>query len=101
MHFGHWIGWYEHFTEFGAGDVRTLVVILSKKVFLYTLENHNEFDPRKRRIRSGITTLHGPKTVLLPEDIHFIEIALISGETTLFEHDFVLASDPDGTLRLA
>ena len=101
VHYGHWIGRYEHFVDFGPGDSRTLVVILSKdNALFYALENHNSFDPRKGRMRSGVTVLYGPKTVNLPEDTYMVEIALVSGETTLYEHDFLLAREPDGTMRL-
>jgi hypothetical protein len=101
VHHGHWIGRYEHFIDFGPGDSRVLVVILGKKnSHHYALENHNSFDPRKRRVRSGITTLYGPKTVVLTDDIYAIEVALISGETTLYDHNFIVSPESNGTMTV-
>jgi len=100
IHHGHWLGRYEHFIDFGPGETRILAVLLSKgNTLSYTLENHNSFDPRKRRIRSGITVLHGPTTVLLSE-FNEVEIALISKQATLYASTFGLDVGSDGTTRL-
>jgi hypothetical protein len=102
VHHGHWIGRYTHFAQFATGESQTLVVALARGERLtYTLENHNSVDPRTRRFRSGITILHAPKTVTLPDDVFMVEIALVSGEVTLYEHQFLLNREPDGTMRLA
>lgn len=101
VHHGHWLEQYTHFAQLGPGEVQTLVVALSRGKEVYTLENRNSFDPRRARIRSGVTVLHAPHTVELPADTYTVEIALLSGEITLYEHRFLLAREPDGNVRLA
>lgn len=101
VHHGQWIREYTHFAEFGPGESRILVVaLLNRNGFLYTLENHNAVDPRARRIRSGVTFLHAPNTVFVPNDANSVEIALLSGETTLYERDFALLRQLDGAVPL-
>ena len=98
---GHWVGHYTHFVEFGPGVKHELTVLLrSKTGLVYTKENRNSVDPRTRRFRSGLTVLQGPVSVLLPEPLFAVEIALLSEEVTLFERDFIIASEPDGAMRL-
>jgi hypothetical protein len=101
VHYGSWLGAYTHFVEFGAGTYQYLVVALSSKDgSLYTLENYNSFDPRTRRIRSGGIVLRGPKSIPLIQNVSSVEIALLQGEMTLFEREFELVKEADGTMRL-
>jgi hypothetical protein len=78
-----------------------VVALVRDEQLTYTLENHNSIDPRTRRFRSGVTILHAPQHVFLPGDVYSIEIALVSGEMTLYEHQFALARESDGAMRLA
>jgi hypothetical protein len=102
VHHGTSMGIYTHFAQFGPGKVHNLVVVLrAKDGTLYTLENHNAVDPRTRRFRSGLTILHAPRAVLLVEAVYSVAIALVEGKMTLYQHEFVLTSEPNGVMRLA
>lgn len=102
VHHGTWIATYPNCAEFRPGKCHGLIVMTQNSYGVrFALENHNSFDPLTRRRRSGITMLHAPQLVPLPEEVYSVNIALLEGQTTLYQAEFVLASEPDGTMRLA
>ncbi len=102
LHHGTWVGAYTHFVKFDPGKNHRLIVLTrTQQGALFSLENHNSSNPFARRPRSGLTIPNPPQAVSLPEGVYSVEIALVEDNVALYQHQFVLAADPDGTMRLA
>jgi hypothetical protein len=94
---GAWLGEYTYFTDFRPNDQRKLVVVFkNENSALCTMRNFCSFDPRQRRMRSGITTIHHPAHIPLGDQEWEVEIVLVANDTALFSRKFWLRALPDG-----
>jgi hypothetical protein len=94
---GAWLGEYTYFTDFRPNDQRRLVVVFrNENSTLCTMRNSCSFDPRQRRMRAGITTIHHPAHIPLGDEEWEVEIVLVASDTALFSRKFWLRERPDG-----
>lgn len=94
---GAWVGEYTYFAEFKPNDFRKLVVVLHDQNNVFcTMRNFCSSDPRKQRIRSGVTNIHHPAHLPLSDEEWEVEIVLVESDTALFSRKFWLRANPGG-----